>query len=678
MRLAFLRPFFSFVGLIFAMGLSGCTGETLTGSGNLDGLQSSIPGDTATTTGDTAPVTKCNAEVDKEDPCMACTCNELGEKVCAPADVGSPCLSPNCCFENATCQVCDDSLGDCPPSGLQCTGIPETVCEPGEQCTVVTAACINGACSCLHTSLPDNTPCVSDPNACTEGDSCQNGTCESGPDLPLTSDNPCEALVCIKGSVQITLLEGDCTDNNPCTLGDSCKLGQCIPESLVECPQGQCSQSYCDPDLGECVAETIANGTICAADDPCIILAQCRDGLCHPEIYRTCNDGDPCTTDACLSTTGDCEHTTITPCSQCESDSDCDDGDLCNGSETCSEDSGCQVGPALVCNDGDECTEDHCDPSGGCVFSTIEGCGEPPILECEGSSIEFDGNSCITIPDILQKHPDALTIEFWVSISDPEPQTTILDKRDAVLDDPGFEIRSNFQGSYPERLHFDENRPPKGSASGIYTSTTYKTGEWHHFAITRAKPEPQPGLSTCTQNSECDAGCPVTQGCTCADSPLGGKECVATCVNHLDCINEGAGKTQACLDGVCRRYTAKLRIFADGTPAGSPTWPGAYPDLGTNKSLHIGCRWKAGAATGTNFFLGRIEELRISDIIRYEGSFSLMSTPFENDANTIALYHFEEGSGSTIVDSSGNGFHGEWSGTPLWDDFSPLLCPDSE
>jgi hypothetical protein len=35
----------------------------------------------------------------------------------------------------------------------------------------------------------------------------------------------------------------------------------------------------------------------------------------------------------------------------------------------------CEAGSALVCEDGDVCTDDSCDPQSGCI--------NEPILECE-------------------------------------------------------------------------------------------------------------------------------------------------------------------------------------------------------------------------------------------------------------------------------------------------------
>lgn len=65
----------------------------------------------------------------------------------------------------------------------------------------------------------------------------------------------------------------------------------------------------------------------------------------------------------------------------CTSDPECDDGDACNGAETCDLGSGtCQPGTPVDCDDGDACTIDSCDPgSGACSNDAID---------CD------DGNEC--------------------------------------------------------------------------------------------------------------------------------------------------------------------------------------------------------------------------------------------------------------------------------------------
>lgn len=54
------------------------------------------------------------------------------------------------------------------------------------------------------------------------------------------------------------------------------------------------------------------------------------------------------------------------------------------------------------------------------------------------------------------------------------------------------------------------------------------------------------------------------------------------------------------------------------------------------------------------YFNGYVDNLRISDTIRHTGNFTPTETPFTSDANTIALYNFDEGTGSTANDSVNN------------------------
>ena len=59
-----------------------------------------------------------------------------------------------------------------------------------------------------------------------------------------------------------------------------------------------------------------------------------------------------------------------------------------------------------------------------------------------------------------------------------------------------------------------------------------------------------------------------------------------------------------------------------------------------------------------SLFSGVIDELRVSKVARYSGDFVPL-VRFEPDKDTLALYHFDEGSGDVLNDASGNNHHGK-------------------
>ena len=61
--------------------------------------------------------------------------------------------------------------------------------------------------------------------------------------------------------------------------------------------------------------------------------------------------------------------------------------------------------------------------------------------------------------------------------------------------------------------------------------------------------------------------------------------------------------------------------------------------------------------SSSGFFAGKIDDVRISDTLRYSGnSYAMPVEPFTSDSYTLALWHFDDAPGSTtFADSSGNG-----------------------
>jgi formylglycine-generating enzyme required for sulfatase activity len=64
------------------------------------------------------------------------------------------------------------------------------------------------------------------------------------------------------------------------------------------------------------------------------------------------------------------------------------------------------------------------------------------------------------------------------------------------------------------------------------------------------------------------------------------------------------------------------------------------------------------ATTFPGAFAGVIGETRVSKVARYDKNFT-PDKRFESDADTLALYHFDEGQGDVLKDSSGNRHHGK-------------------
>lgn len=142
--------------------------------------------------------------------------------------------------------------------------------------------------------------------------------------------------------------------------------------------------------------------------------------------------------------------------------------------------------------------------------------------------------------------------------------------------------------------------------------------------------------------------------------------------------------------------TGVLSLYIDGifnTSANGPTGDISYPDNGVPCSnccnggncngsdpfIVLGAE-KHDAGSAYPSYNGLLDELRISNIIRYASNFAPPTLPFITDVNTMALYHFDSGNGTIFIDDSNaaggpsNGFlnvGGNPQG-PLWVIESPF------
>jgi hypothetical protein len=124
-----------------------------------------------------------------------------------------------------------------------------------------------------------------------------------------------------------------------------------------------------------------------------------------------------------------------------------------------------------------------------------------------------------------------------------------------------------------------------------------------------------------------------------------------------------------------RASDGQLRIFVDGRVDGTGTGPvgdvsyrdGRPTSYPNDPYLVLGAeKHDAGAAYPS--YSGWLDEVRISRVVRYPTAFERPSGPFAPDGETVGLYHFNEGSGDTIGDSSGATGGAEHGSTAVWGD----------
>ncbi|MCO4760182.1 MAG: hypothetical protein KC502_01680 [Myxococcales bacterium] len=357
-----------------------------------------------------------------DNPCTTDYCDNEGKcqndnvakKPCDDDDVctvGDACAEGKCV--GGTAQICDDSnpctTDACDPkTGCESKDADGKACDDGDACTGDKAggdACSKGACKPgTTTSCDDGNPCTvdgcssdkgctysqqsgapcSDGDVCTVGDVCGDKGCTSGKKQPCNDGNPCTTTACdkVKGCTSADNTK-DCDDGNACTSGDACKGGVCLPGALTACDDGNpCTTDSCDPGgdgaKGGCVNKAADGGACVPQGDSCAVTGVCAAGACKKVSVTGCDDGNPCTSDACDKATGNCVY------KPGKTGVVCDDGNVCTKSDVCGQ-AGCK-GVARGCDDGNACTTDACDPTtkGGCVNTASDGAA------CN------DGNLCTT------------------------------------------------------------------------------------------------------------------------------------------------------------------------------------------------------------------------------------------------------------------------------------------
>ena len=293
----------------------------------------------------TAP--DCNDNV----ACTDDTCDEVGD-ACVNQTNDDNCDNGLWCDGAETCDLafgcldgsdvdCNDNVGctndSCNEADDFCDHTSNDIhCDNGLWCDG------NETCDLLNDCQAGTAPDCNDNVTCTT-DSCNETTdaCENPPNDALCAD----ALWCNGDEVCIPIRGCEPGPPRNCSShADDCNWGEC-DETTDQCYSEPKGPESCD------------DGLFCTVDD------QCAAGVCLGDP-NPCDDAVGCTDDSCDEVGDACVNQT--------NDANCDDGDWCDGAETCDAINDCQVGvdpcdPVTeICNE----TDDICEVAGP-VYLTI-------------------------------------------------------------------------------------------------------------------------------------------------------------------------------------------------------------------------------------------------------------------------------------------------------------------
>jgi hypothetical protein len=320
------------------------------------------------------------------DVCAGGTCTHAG----SPCEGGAECN-----------RVCNEAADNClDPAGSACG-------DDGNACTDDTC---DGEGKCVH---PNNAAPCDDGTFCNGIDVCQNGACIHAGD-PCAAGTACGRTCNETAKNCLTPAGAVCPDDGNVCTDDTCDgQGNCIhPNNTADCDDG----AFCNgPDVCK-------EGVCTHAGDPCVLGGPCDRTCneatddCHAALDTPCpDDGNVCTDDACDGK-GVCAHSNNTK--------PCDDGQFCNGQDTCKEGScavhagdPCTNGTACdrTCNegaqnclsaagtscvdDGNPCTDDLCDGQGNCGHApNAKSCDDGQFCNgsesCQNGTCVHTGDPC--------------------------------------------------------------------------------------------------------------------------------------------------------------------------------------------------------------------------------------------------------------------------------------------
>ena len=341
-----------------------CRTSTLCGNGELDGAEECDDGNND-------PADGCNADCQIErcgngrlDPGETCDDGNTDDTDGCTADCGFTCSADADCADSDVCngaETCRDAgtaMSACdPPASAAPDG---TACGAGLIC--LGAGCVTSACGDGFADPARGEDC--DDGNTTDGDGCDN-------DCTFT----CSA-------------DADCADADVCDGLETC--------SAPGTSASACAEGSAPPAGTSCGSGLLCSGGACVA-------ARCGDTFVTGT--EQCDDGNTTDGDGCEN---DCTWT-------CTAAADCSDGNLCNGTETCTMPSTlgsrcvagspptdgtscgggriCRMGTCATagCGDGIVSSPEQCDDGN---MTSGDGCDNDCTWTCTAAADCSDGNAC--------------------------------------------------------------------------------------------------------------------------------------------------------------------------------------------------------------------------------------------------------------------------------------------
>lgn len=581
----------------------------------------------------------------------------------------------------ATCKagMCDAAgkqCDNCTPGNGSCnaTGAGFTACDStGQNEETVTCAAPKPYCAALAkgpacTECKTAADCPPSTNECQVSSCSAEGACGLS---PVTKDAPCGAtgaggkcdgagacVYCQPGDKRCTGLvpescdaKGQWSAGSACTgAAPLCVAGACVQcQAPSDCPTttNECLSVACSS--GQCGFSPKAQGAACASGaGTCNGSGQCN--VCQPGS-KTCNgnvplvcgsNGQYAAQPACTGTTPNCDPATGS-CVQCSGASQCPAASSPCLQATCASgtcgfgnkadgaacavagDSGtCSAGACKVCTAGQK----RCKSGSTTTLQTCDASGQWQDSACGGGTPYCSGGACTAAV-------------CGNGTTDPGEQCD--DSNAAKCDGcEGCEKRNwlNVPQTAYATIPGLAAKFPSGNACYEVWAKHTAIGDALYLSST-SDPTHSHVLLRCMGGTTLQFGAENGMGTALVTQP------------SVPCGNNAWHHVAGCrtINGSQVTFTA----FFDGQPVGTVT--GATSSIATPALPIIGgvTYWKGGLG-------GSIDELRISDTLRYTTAFT-PARRFTADANTVALFHFDEGTGTTATDSSANALSATLVGT---------------